>query len=80
MNVDQLMRDRHVIERHVLVDVPDIELGSVAMHNVFRRLSRTPGSIRFQLPGWVSTRTASDSKQSPGDSSVPTFSHQGFVS
>ena len=50
MNVDQLMQDRHVRERQVLVDVPDPELGSVAMHNVFPRLSRTPGRIRSTAP------------------------------
>ena len=50
MNVDQLMQDRHVRERQVLVDVPDPELGSVAMHDVFPRLSRTPGRIRSTAP------------------------------
>jgi crotonobetainyl-CoA:carnitine CoA-transferase CaiB-like acyl-CoA transferase len=49
--VDELMKDRHVLERQVLVDVPDAELGSVTMHNVFPRLSRTPGSIRTPAPG-----------------------------
>jgi crotonobetainyl-CoA:carnitine CoA-transferase CaiB-like acyl-CoA transferase len=48
--VDELMKDRHVLERQVLVDVPDAELGSVTMHNVFPRLSRTPGSIRTPAP------------------------------
>ncbi len=50
LSVDQLMQDRHVTERQVLVDVPDPELGSVTMHNVFPRLSRTPGSIRTPAP------------------------------
>ena len=50
LNVDQLMQDRHVRERQVLVDVPDPDLGSVAMHNVFPRLSRTPGRIRSIAP------------------------------
>ena len=50
LNVDQLMRDRHVRERQVLVDVPDPELGSVTMHNVVPRLSRTPGRIRSTAP------------------------------
>ena len=50
LNVNQLMQDRHVRERQVLVDVPDPELGSVAMHNVFPRLSRTPGRIRSTAP------------------------------
>ncbi len=50
LSVDQLMRDAHVTERQVLVDVPDAQLGSVTMHNVFPRLSRTPGSIRTPAP------------------------------
>lgn len=50
MNVDQLMRDPHVTGRQVLVDVPDPQLGSIMMHNVFPRLSRTPGRIRSTAP------------------------------
>lgn len=50
LNVDQLMQDRHVRERQVLVEVPDPELGSVVMHNVTPRLSRTPGRIRGTAP------------------------------
>jgi crotonobetainyl-CoA:carnitine CoA-transferase CaiB-like acyl-CoA transferase len=51
LSVDQLMQDPHVRQREVLVDVPDPELGSVTMHNVFPRLSRTPGRIRTPAPG-----------------------------
>jgi crotonobetainyl-CoA:carnitine CoA-transferase CaiB-like acyl-CoA transferase len=50
LNVEQLLRDPHVRERQVIVDVPDPELGSVPMHNVFPRLSRTPGRIRSTAP------------------------------
>ncbi len=50
MNVDQLMRDPHVTGRQVLVEVPDTEFGSIMMHNVFPRLSRTPGRIRSTAP------------------------------
>ena len=50
LNADELMQDPHVQERQVLVEVPDPELGSVVMHNVFPRLSRTPGSIRSAAP------------------------------
>jgi crotonobetainyl-CoA:carnitine CoA-transferase CaiB-like acyl-CoA transferase len=50
LNVDELMRDPHVLQREVLVDVPDAELGSVTMHNVVPRLSRTPGRIRTPAP------------------------------
>ena len=50
LNADELMQDPHVQERQVLVEVTDPELGSVMMHNVFPRLSRTPGSIRSTAP------------------------------
>ena len=50
MNVDQLMQDAHVTARQVLVEVPDPQLGSVVMHNVFPRLSGTPGRIRTMAP------------------------------
>ncbi len=50
MNVDQLMQDAHVTARQVLVEVPDPQLGSVVMHNVFPRLSGTPGRIRTTAP------------------------------
>ena len=46
LSVDELMRDPHVMSRRVLVDVEDEEYGTLAMHNVFPRLSGTPGSIR----------------------------------
>lgn len=50
LNVDQLVRDPHVRERGVMVEVPDPEAGSVLMHDVFPRLSRTPGRIRTAAP------------------------------
>ena len=50
LNVHELMQDPHVLQRQVLVDVPDAELGSVTMHNVVPRMSRTPGRIRMPAP------------------------------
>jgi crotonobetainyl-CoA:carnitine CoA-transferase CaiB-like acyl-CoA transferase len=48
--IDQLMDDPHVEARGVLVDVPDEEAGSVAMHGVIPRLSATPGALRLPAP------------------------------
>ena len=50
LSVDSLINDQHVRQRQVFVDVPDVELGSVLMHNVSPRLSATPGSIRSASP------------------------------
>jgi len=47
---DQLIADPHVIEREVIVDMPDADMGHMMMHNIIPRLSRTPGSIRTPAP------------------------------
>ena len=43
-------QDPHVKGRGVLVEVPDKDMGSVPMHDVVPRLSRTPGAIRTGAP------------------------------
>ena len=43
--------DPHVIDREILVDLPDADLGHVAMHAVVPRLQSTPGAIRIPAPG-----------------------------
>ena len=50
-DIAQIMCDRFVIEREVLADYPDAELGRVPMHCVVPRLSATPGAIRLPAPG-----------------------------
>lgn len=62
LSVDQLMQDPHVVQRQVLVEVPDAELGSVMMHNVVPRLSRTPGRIRMQAPRLGQHQDIADTK------------------
>ena len=42
--------DEHVKARGILVEIPDKDLGSVPMHDVVPRLSRTPGAIRRAAP------------------------------
>ncbi|HUN40055.1 MAG TPA: CoA transferase [Acetobacteraceae bacterium] len=48
--IDQLLDDPHVQERGVIVEAPDVEAGSVLMHNVIPRLSETPGQLRRPAP------------------------------
>ena len=50
-DIDQLIADPHVIDREILVDLPDADLGHVAMHAVVPRLQSTPGAIRIPAPG-----------------------------
>jgi crotonobetainyl-CoA:carnitine CoA-transferase CaiB-like acyl-CoA transferase len=49
-DIGQILSDRHVIEREILADYPDEEMGSLPMHHVVPRLSNTPGSIREPAP------------------------------
>ncbi|HEX3863094.1 MAG TPA: CoA transferase [Stellaceae bacterium] len=49
-DIDQFLADPHVQEREIVVDMPDAQLGSVAMHNIIPRLSDTPGRLRTPAP------------------------------
>jgi crotonobetainyl-CoA:carnitine CoA-transferase CaiB-like acyl-CoA transferase len=49
-DITQILEDPHVIERELLADYPDAEMGSFPMHHVVPRLSGTPGSIRTAAP------------------------------
>lgn len=46
----QLMADPHVVERELIADYPDPEMGHLPMHHVVPRLLGTPGSIRTPAP------------------------------
>ena len=49
-DIAQILEDPHVIERELLADYPDDEMGTFPMHHVVPRLSGTPGSIRTPAP------------------------------
>lgn len=49
-DIGQIMVDPHVVEREILSDYPDEDLGSLPMHHVVPRMSQTPGSIRHPAP------------------------------
>src|SRR5438105_9450125 len=49
-DIDQFLADPHVIEREIVVDVPDEQTGRLVMHNVIPRLSETPGRLRSPAP------------------------------
>jgi len=42
--------DPHFVDRGIIVDVEDAELGDVPMHNIVPRLSQTPGAWRRPAP------------------------------
>lgn len=49
-DIDEAMVDPHFVEREILVEVDDDELGSVPMHNISPRLSETPGVWKRPAP------------------------------
>ena len=49
-DITQLLDDEHVKTREVIVEASDPDHGSVKMHNVIPRLSKTPGRIRATGP------------------------------
>jgi crotonobetainyl-CoA:carnitine CoA-transferase CaiB-like acyl-CoA transferase len=49
-DVTQLLEDPHVVERELVADYPDAEMGMLPMHHVVPRFSGTPGSIRTPAP------------------------------
>ena len=50
-DISQILDDPHVQAREMVVEYPDGEMGSVPMHCVVPRLSKTPGAIRTPAPG-----------------------------
>ena len=49
-DISQIIQDPHVLERELLADYPDADMGSLPMHHVVPRLSGTPGSVRTPAP------------------------------
>ena len=49
-DVTQIVEDPHILERELLADYPDAEMGQFPMHHVVPRLMATPGSIRTPAP------------------------------
>ncbi len=49
-DVAQIVEDPHILQRELLADYPDAEMGRFPMHPVVPRLLGTPGSIRTPAP------------------------------
>jgi crotonobetainyl-CoA:carnitine CoA-transferase CaiB-like acyl-CoA transferase len=49
-DTEQILADPHFIEREIVADYPDPEMGLLPMHHVVPRLGETPGSIRTPAP------------------------------
>jgi formyl-CoA transferase len=49
-DVSQIVEDPHFVEREILADYPDEDMGAFPMHHVVPRLLGTPGAIRSPAP------------------------------
>jgi crotonobetainyl-CoA:carnitine CoA-transferase CaiB-like acyl-CoA transferase len=49
-DIAQILEDPHFVEREVIADYPDTDMGEYPMHHVVPRLEGTPGSIRTPAP------------------------------
>jgi crotonobetainyl-CoA:carnitine CoA-transferase CaiB-like acyl-CoA transferase len=49
-DITQILEDPHFIDREVIAEYPDSDMGTFPMHHVVPRLSATPGSIRSPAP------------------------------
>lgn len=49
-DIRQILDDPHIVERELLADFPDPQMGEFPMHHVVPRLLGTPGSIRTLAP------------------------------
>ncbi len=49
-DITQILEDAHFIEREVIADYPDADMGEYPMHHVVPRLEGTPGAIRTVAP------------------------------
>ena len=49
-DIEQIMNDPHFRKREVIVNLPDEEMGAVAMHNITPRMSGTPGGFTRPAP------------------------------
>lgn len=49
-DIAQILEDPHFIEREVLAEYPDPDMGTFPMHHVVPRLLGTPGAVRTHAP------------------------------
>ncbi len=57
-DIEQICNDPHFLERGILVDLPDEDLGSIKHHNIVPPMSGTPGVFRRAAPDLGAHTTA----------------------
>jgi crotonobetainyl-CoA:carnitine CoA-transferase CaiB-like acyl-CoA transferase len=74
-----ILRDEHFREREVIIELPDDQLGTVAMQNVSPRLSGTPGVIRTPAPERGQHSAALLDELGYGAAEIETLKEKGVV-
>ena len=54
-DITQILEDPHVIERELVADYPDADMGTFPMHHVVPRLSARPARSARPRRSWAST-------------------------
>jgi crotonobetainyl-CoA:carnitine CoA-transferase CaiB-like acyl-CoA transferase len=49
-DVAQLVGDSHIVEREIMIEMPDEQTSTLPMHNIVPRLSAAPGRLRRPAP------------------------------
>ena len=49
-DISQIVEDPHFKDREIIVDLPDNAMGLIPLHNIFPKLSSTPGIFRWPAP------------------------------
>jgi len=78
-DVEQLCRDPHVIEREILVEMEDEDVGWLPMPSPPARLSTTPAAIRQPAPGLGSHTAELLTELGLSGAEIRTFEATGVV-
>jgi len=78
-DISQIVDDPHVIERELVADYPDADMGAFPMHHVVPRLSGTPGSIRTPAPHLGAHNRALLGELGIGDATYASLLAEGVV-
>jgi crotonobetainyl-CoA:carnitine CoA-transferase CaiB-like acyl-CoA transferase len=70
----QIMTDPHILDRELIADYPDAEMGQIPMHHVVPRLDATPGTIRTPAP-----RRGQHNRELLGEIGIDAATHDALV-
>ena len=78
-DISQIMQDPHVVEREILADYQDPDVGAFPQHHVVPRMDATPGSIRTPAPRLGQHNRAILAELGVDDAAYAALSAEGLV-